>query len=197
MVIIGGGVIGLELGSVYKRLGTEVTVVEYMDRICPTMDVEITIQFKRLLEKQGFKFLMKNKVVGGSGGPNGCKVEIEPAEGGSRSTLDCDVILVSTGRRAFTNGLQLDKAGLTTDKYGKVETNEHWETKVKGIYAIGDVIKGAMLAHKAEEEGIAAVERILGESGHVNYHTIPGVVYTHPEVASVGYTEEEIKAKGI
>jgi dihydrolipoamide dehydrogenase len=197
LVVIGGGVIGLELGSVYRRLGSEVTVVEYMDRICPTMDVELTNQFKKTLEKQGFKFLLKTKVVGGSGGANGCKVDIEPAQGGSKSTLDCDIILVSTGRRAYTQGLQLDKAGLSTDKQGKVEINDHWETKVKGIYAIGDVVKGAMLAHKAEEEGIAAVERILGESGHVNYHTIPGVIYTYPEVASVGYTEEELKEKNI
>lgn len=140
---------------------------------------------------------MKTKVVGGSGGPNGCKVEIEPAEGGQKTVLDSDYILVSTGRRAYTGGLQLEKAGLQADKYGKVETNDHWQTKTPHIYAIGDVIKGAMLAHKAEEEGIAAVETILGEHGHVNYHTIPGVIYTYPEVASVGFTEEEIKSKGI
>ena len=125
MVVIGGGVIGLEMGSVYSRLGTEVTVVEYMDRVCPSMDNEVTSQFKKLLEKQGFKFMMKTKVVGGKGGPNGCKVEIEPAEGGARQTLDCDIILVATGRRAFTQGLQLDKAGLATDKFGKVEINDH------------------------------------------------------------------------
>jgi dihydrolipoamide dehydrogenase len=186
MVVIGGGVIGLELGSVYRRLGTEVTVIQYSDRICPTMDVEITANFKKLLEKQGFKFLMKTKVTGGKGGPNGCQVNTESSDGGNKQTLDCDVVLVSVGRRAFTEGLQLDKAGIPTDKYGKVEVNDHWETKVKGIYAIGDVIAGPMLAHKAEEEGIAAVERILGEAGHVNYKTIPGVIYTYPEVASVG-----------
>jgi dihydrolipoamide dehydrogenase len=140
---------------------------------------------------------MKTKVVGGSGGPNGCKVNVESAEGGNAQTLECDTILVSVGRRAFTEGLQLDKAGLTTDKYGKVEVNDHWETKVKGIYAIGDVIQGPMLAHKAEEEGIAAVERILGEAGHVNYNTIPGVIYTYPELASVGKTEEELKSGGV
>ena len=140
---------------------------------------------------------MKTKVTGGSGGPNGCKVNVESSEGGNKQTLNCDVVLVSVGRRTFTEGLQLDKAGLTTDKYGKVEVNDHWETKVKGIYAIGDVIAGPMLAHKAEEEGIAAVERILGEAGHVNYNTIPGVIYTYPEIASVGKTEEEIKAAGI
>ena len=197
LVVIGGGVIGLEMGSVYARLGTQVTVVEYMERICPSMDVEITTQFKKILEKQGFKFLMKTKVVGGSGAASGCKVEIEPAEGGARTTLDCDVILVATGRRAFTAGLQLDKAGLTADKFGRVETNDHLQTKVPSIWAIGDVIKGAMLAHKAEEEGIAAVENILGEAGHVNYGAIPGVIYTHPEVASVGKTEEELKAEGV
>jgi dihydrolipoamide dehydrogenase len=197
MIVIGGGVIGLEMGSVYSRLGTQVTVVEYMDRICPSMDVEVTNTFKKMLEKQGFKFMMKTKVVGGKGAASGCKVEVEPAEGGARQTLECDVILVSTGRRAYTQGLQLEKAGLVADKYGKVETDDHLRTKVPSIYAIGDVIKGAMLAHKAEEEGIAAVENILGEAGHVNYDAIPGVIYTHPEVASVGKTEEELKAAGI
>jgi dihydrolipoamide dehydrogenase len=197
LVVIGGGVIGLEMGSVYARLGTQVTVVEYMDKICPSMDTEITTNFKKLLEKQGLKFLMKTKVVGGAGGPNGCKVEIEPAEGGSRTSLDCDVILVSTGRRAYTAGLQLEKAGLVADKRGMVEVNDHLQTKVPSIWAIGDVVRGAMLAHKAEEEGIAAVENIIGEAGHVNYNCIPGVIYTHPEVAAVGKTEEELKAAGV
>jgi dihydrolipoamide dehydrogenase len=196
-VVIGGGVIGLEMGSVYARLGSEVTVVEYMDKICPSMDTELTTTFKKLLEKQGFKFLMKTKVVGGKGGPNGCKVEIEPAEGGARTFLDCDVILVSTGRRPYTDGLQLEKAGLSADKRGMVEVNDHLQTKVPHIWAIGDVVRGAMLAHKAEEEGIAAVENIIGEAGHVNYNTIPGVIYTHPEVASVGKTEEELKKAGV
>ena len=197
LVVIGGGVIGLEMGSVYARLGTQVTVVEYMDKICPSMDTEITTNFKKMLEKQGLKFLMKTKVVGGAGGPNGCKVEIEPAEGGSRTSLDCDVILVSTGRRAYTGGLQLEKAGLVADKRGMVEVNDHLQTKVPSIWAIGDVVRGAMLAHKAEEEGIAAVENIIGEAGHVNYNCIPGVIYTHPEVAAVGKTEEELKAAGV
>jgi dihydrolipoamide dehydrogenase len=196
-VVIGGGVIGLEMGSVYARLGSEVTVVEYMDKICPSMDTELTTTFKKLLEKQGFKFLMMTKVVGGKGGPNGCKVEIEPAEGGARTFLDCDVILVSTGRRPYTDGLQLEKAGLSADKRGMVEVNDHLQTKVPHIWAIGDVVRGAMLAHKAEEEGIAAVENIIGEAGHVNYNTIPGVIYTHPEVASVGKTEEELKKAGV
>lgn len=197
LVVIGGGVIGLEMGSVYARLGTQVTVVEYMDKICPSMDTEITTNFKKMLEKQGLKFLMKTKVVGGAGSPNGCKVEIEPAEGGSRTSLDCDVILVSTGRRAYTGGLQLEKAGLVADKRGMVEVNDHLQTKVPSIWAIGDVVRGAMLAHKAEEEGIAAVENIIGEAGHVNYNCIPGVIYTHPEVAAVGKTEEELKAAGV
>lgn len=185
------------MSSVYSRLGTQVTVIEYMDRVCPTMDVEVTQQFKKILEKQGIKFLMKTKVVGGKGGPDGCQVEMEPAEGGSRTTLDADIILVSTGRRAYTAGLQLEKAGLTADKRGMIEINDHLQTKVSNIWAIGDVVKGAMLAHKAEEEGIAAVENIIGEAGHVNYNTIPGVIYTHPEVAAVGKTEEELKAAGI
>lgn len=161
------------------------------------MDTEITVAFKKILEKQGIKFLMKTKVVGGSGGPNGCKVEIEPAEGGSRTTLESDIILVSTGRRAFTGGLQLEKAGLVADKRGMVEVNDHLQTKVPSIWAIGDVVRGAMLAHKAEEEGIAAVENIIGEAGHVNYNCIPGVIYTHPEVAAVGKTEEELKSAGV
>ena len=140
---------------------------------------------------------MGTKVVGGKGSATGCTVEIEPAKGGARETLDCDVILVSTGRRPFTQGLQLEKAGLVADKFGRVEINDHLQTKIPSIWAIGDVIRGAMLAHKAEEEGIAAVENILGEAGHVNYDTIPGVIYTHPEVASVGKTEEELKVAGI
>lgn len=197
MIVVGGGVIGLELGSVYKRLGSEVTVVEFLDKITPTLDNEISTQFRKILEKQGIKFMLKHKVVGGSTSANGCKVEIEPAEGGSKQTLDCDVILVSTGRRPYTENLQLEKAGLKTDKFGRIETNDHWQTSVESIYAIGDVIAGPMLAHKAEEEGIAAVEHILGEGGHVNYNAIPGVIYTYPEVATVGKTEEELKADGV
>ena len=197
MVVIGGGVIGLELGSVYKRLGSEVVVVEYLDRICPSLDTEISQNFKKVLEKQGLKFMMKTKVVGGKAGANGCVIEIEPAEGGTKQTIDCEVVLISTGRRPYTEGLQLEKAGLSTDKYGRIDTNEHWQTKVDGIYAIGDVIKGPMLAHKAEEEGIGAVEHIIGQGGHVNYNAIPSVIYTYPEVAAVGKTEEELKAEGV
>lgn len=196
MVVIGAGVIGLELGSVFSRIGSEVIVIGNTDRICPSMDVELSTAFKKTLDKQGIKFIMKSRVSGGSGGPNGCKVLYNSLDGTSGS-VDADVVLVATGRHAFTEGLQLEKAGLEVDKYGRLETNEHFETKVKGIFAIGDVIKGPMLAHKAEEEGIAAVEHIMGEGAHINYNTIPGVIYTHPEVGSVGKTEEELKTAGI
>jgi dihydrolipoamide dehydrogenase len=196
MVVIGAGVIGLELGSVYQRIGTEVIVIGNTDRICPSMDMELSTAFKKSLDKQGMKFIMKSRVMGGTGGPNGCRVDYTSLDGTSAS-VESDVVLVATGRHAFTEGLQLDKIGLETDKYGRVETNDHFETKVPGVYAIGDVIKGPMLAHKAEEEGIACVEHILGQGGHINYNTIPGVIYTHPEVGSVGKTEEELKTAGI
>ncbi len=197
MIVIGGGVIGLELGSVYKRLGSEVVVIEYLDKICPTLDFEISNQFKKILEKQGIKFMLKTKVVGGKGGESGCTVEVEGSEGGNKQSINCDIILVSTGRRPYTSGLQLEKAGLEVDKFGRIDTNDHWQTKESHIYAIGDVIKGPMLAHKAEEEGIAAVEHILGQGGHVNYNAIPSVIYTYPEVAAVGSTEEQLKAEGV
>jgi dihydrolipoamide dehydrogenase len=196
MVVIGAGVIGLELGSVYQRIGTEVTVIGNTDRLCPSMDIELSSAFKKSLDKQGMKFIMKSRVQGGVGSSNGCRVDYTNADGASAS-VEADVVLVATGRRAFTDGLQLDRIGLETDKFGRIETNEHFETKIKGVFAIGDVIKGPMLAHKAEEEGIAAVEHIIGEGGHINYNTIPGVIYTHPEVGSVGKTEEELKAAGI
>ena len=196
MVVVGAGVIGLEMGSVYQRLGTEVIVIGNLDRICPSMDLELSTAFKKSLDKQGMKFIMKSRVQGGTGGPNGCKVEYLTADG-EKGVIESDVVLVATGRHAFTEGLQLDKIGLATDKFGRVETNDHFETQVPGVYAIGDVIKGPMLAHKAEEEGVACVEHIIGEGGHINYNTIPGVIYTHPEVGSVGKTEEEIKQAGI
>lgn len=196
MAIIGAGIIGLELGSVYNRLGTEVTVIGNSDRICPQMDVELANAFKKSLDKQGIKFIMNSRVQGGIGGPQGCRVDYLSKDGQAAS-IESDVVLVATGRHAFTEGLQLDKIGLETDKYGKIETNDHFETKVPGVYAIGDVIKGPMLAHKAEEEALACVENIVGEGGHVNYSTIPGVIYTHPEVGSVGKTEEDLKAAGI
>lgn len=197
LVVIGGGVIGLELGSVYNRLGSEVTVIEFMDKICPSLDTEITKAFHKILQKQGIKFQMKTKVIGGDVKSNGVTVKTEAAEGGNPQTIDADYVLVATGRRPFTDGLQLDKVGLSTNQRGQVETDSHLMTSAKGIYAIGDVTTGAMLAHKAEEEGIAAVETIIGEGGHVNYNAIPGVIYTHPEVANVGKTEEELKAEGV
>lgn len=197
LIVIGSGVIGLELGSVYRRLGSEVVVLGNMDRICPFLDAEISTAYKKVLERQGMKFVLKTRVQAGRGGPSGCQVDIENIDTNKKETIEGDYLLVAAGRRAYTSGLQLEKAGISVDKYGKVEINDHWETNVKGIYAIGDVVKGPMLAHKAEEEGVAAVEQILGQGGHVNYHTIPGVIYTYPEVASVGLTEEEVKQKGI
>ncbi len=197
LVVVGGGVIGLELGSVWGRLGAKVTVVEFMDSICPTMDKEITKEFQKLLKKQGFNFMLSTKVIGGKVTANGVSVDIEAAKGGDKKTLNADIVLVSTGRRPYTEGLQLEKAGLKADERGMVDTDAHLRTSVPHIYAIGDVIKGPMLAHKAEEEGIAAVETIAGLGGHVNYDAIPGVIYTHPEVATVGLTEEELKASGV
>ena len=196
MVVIGGGVIGLEMGSVYQRLGTELTVVHPTDRIAPFLDKELGTAFQRSLKKQGMKFMLNTKVLDGvNNREKGIKINVEGKDG--KQTLDCDICLVSIGRHAFTEGLQLDKAGLSTNERGQVEIDDHWQTKVPGIYAIGDAVKGQMLAHKAEEEGIAAIEHILGEGGHVNYNAIPGVIYTHPEVANVGLTEEQLKEQGI
>jgi len=198
MVVIGGGVIGLELGSVYARLGSEVHVIQHTERICPFLDAEIGKAFQNSLKKQGLKFHLNTRVVDGvNNKEKGVKINLENAKDGSKSSIDCSVCLVSIGRHAFTGGLQLEKAGLDTNERGQVPINDHWQTKVPGIYAIGDAVAGAMLAHKAEEEGIAAIEHILGEGGHVNYSAIPGVIYTHPEVANVGLTEEECKAKGL
>jgi len=197
MVVIGGGVIGLELGSVYARLGSEVHVIQHTDRICPFLDVEIGKAFQQTLKKQGLKFHLNTKVLNGENNKaDGVKVNLEDKQG-NKSTIDCNVCLVSIGRHAFTGGLQLDKTGIDTNERGQVQINDHWQTKVPSIYAIGDVVAGQMLAHKAEEEGIAAVEHILGEGGHVNYSAIPGVIYTDPEVANVGLTEEELKAQGV
>lgn len=197
MVVVGGGVIGLELGSVYQRLGTEVTVVQHTERICQFLDKEIGLSFQNILKKQGLKFLLNHRVKDGvNNKEKGVKLNLTN-EKNEILTLDCDVALISIGRYAYTEGLQLAKAGLEADKRGVIPTNDHWQTKHPHIYGIGDVVKGAMLAHKAEEEGIAAVEHILGEGGHVNYDAIPGVIYTHPEVAWVGKNEEELKAAGI
>lgn len=197
MVVVGGGVIGLEMGSVYQRLGCQVTVIQHTEIICPFLDREVAKEFMRILKKQGMKFELNTRVVSGENNKEkGVKVNVESKDGKQR-TLDTDVCLLSIGRRPYTGGLNLEKAGLALNERGQIDTDDHLKTGVPGIWAIGDVIKGAMLAHKAEEEGIAVVETIHGKKGHVNYDAIPGVIYTHPEVANVGKTEEELKAAGI
>lgn len=197
MLVIGAGVIGLELGSVWRRLGSEVHVVEFLDRILPGMDAEVAKQFQRILTRQGMTFQLKTKVTGVAANPaGGHSVTIEPAAGGDAQSIDADVVLVCIGRVPFTEGLGLEGAGVEMD--GRmVRVDAHFQTNVAGIYAIGDVIRGPMLAHKAEDEGIAVAEMLAGQSGHVNYDVIPGVIYTAPEVASIGKTEEELKDAGI
>jgi len=197
MVVVGGGVIGLELGSVWSRLGAKVTVVEYLDTILGGMDGEVSKQFQRLLVKQGIDFKLGAKVTGVEKSDKGAKVTYEPVKGGDAATIDADVVLIATGRKPFTDGLGLAEAGVVLDKRGRVEIDHHFLTNVPGIYALGDVVRGPMLAHKAEDEGVAVAEIIAGQAGHVNYDVIPSVVYTQPEVASVGKTEEELKAAGI
>jgi dihydrolipoamide dehydrogenase len=197
LVVIGGGVIGLELGSVWRRLGAEVTVVEFLDRIVPTMDSEIGQQFQRVLTKQGIAFKLSTKVTAAKPEGDGLAVTLEPAKGGPAETLKADVVLVAIGRRPFVSGLGLEMAGVQRDEKGRVKTDGHYRTNVPGIYAIGDVISGPMLAHKAEEEGVALAETLAGQAGHVNYETCPNIVYTEPELASVGRSEEELKAAGI
>ena len=197
MVVVGGGYIGLELGSVWRRLGTEVTVVEFLDRITPGMDGEVSKQFQRILKKQGMAFKLGHKVTGVEALKTKAKVTIEPAKGGDAETLDADVVLVSIGRKPYTEGLGLEDVGVALDERGRVKTDSGYKTSVDGIYAIGDVIDGPMLAHKAEDEGVAVAEMLAGQKPHVNYGVIPGVVYTYPEVASVGKTEEELKADGV
>ncbi len=196
MVVIGAGVIGLELGSVYARLGTDVTVVEYLDAVCPGMDKDVQRGFKRILEKQGLKFIMGAAVQGVDATKTKAKVRYQPKAGGDEVTLDTDVVLVATGRKPYTDGLGLETLGVKLTQRGQVETNDKWATSVPGIYAIGDAIEGPMLAHKAEDEGMAVAEVIAGKHGHVNYGVIPGVVYTTPEVATVGATEDALKAEG-
>jgi dihydrolipoamide dehydrogenase len=195
--VIGGGYIGLELGSVWHRLGAEVTVIEFLDRIVPGMDGEVGKSFERVLTRQGFKFRLKTKVTGARLGNEGVTLTLEPAEGGTPEELKADVVLVAIGRRAYTNGLGLDAAGVALDERGRVKVDAHFATNLPGIWAIGDAIAGPMLAHKAEEEGVAVAEIIAGQAGHVNYEAIPGVVYTWPEVASVGRTEEQLKSEGV
>ena len=197
LAVIGAGVIGLELGSVYARLGSKVTVIEYLDRILPGMDSEAAKAFQRLLQKQGFTFKLSSKVTAAAKAGPKVKLAVEPAAGGPAEVVEADVLLVAVGRVPFTDGLGLDEAGVKRDGKGRIEVDGHFATSVPGIYAIGDVIRGPMLAHKAEDEGIALAEILAGQAGHVNYDVIPGVVYTNPEVASVGKTEEELKEAGI
>ena len=197
LLIVGAGVIGLELGSVWKRLGADVTVVEFLNRILPGMDGEIARQFQRILEKQGFKFKLGAKLVSVDTSANTLAAKVEPAAGGAQETLEADVVLVCIGRVPYTEGLGLEAAGIGLDNRGRVQIDAHFSTNVKGIYAIGDVVAGPMLAHKAEDEGVAVAEILAGQAGHVNYDVIPGVVYTTPEVAAVGKTEEELKEAGI
>src|SRR5512135_941366 len=197
MLVVGGGYIGLELGSVWRRLGTGVTVVEFLDRITPGLDGEVSKQFQRILTKQGMKFQLSTKVVGVEKKGQTLLASVEPAAGGEMKTIETDIMLVSIGRRPFVDNLGIDKVGVVLDSRGRVATDAHFATNVKGIWAIGDCREGAMLAHKAEDEAVACAERIAGKAGHVNYDAIPAVVYTAPEVASVGKTEEELKAAGV
>jgi dihydrolipoamide dehydrogenase len=197
LAVIGAGVIGLELGSVYARLGSSVTVIEFLDRILPGMDGEVAKNFQRMLGKQGFNFKLGAKVTAATASKTGVVLTVEPAAGGNTETVEADVVLVAVGRVPYTEGLGCDEAGVKRDQKGRIEVNDHFQTSVKGVYAIGDVIRGPMLAHKAEDEGIAVAEILAGQAGHVNYDVIPGVVYTQPEVSSVGKTEEELIAAGI
>ena len=197
LAVIGAGVIGLELGSVYARLGSKVTVIEYLDRILPGMDLDVAKNFQRMLQKQGFAFRLSSKVTAAVKAKDKVTLTVEPAAGGTPETIEAEVVLVAVGRTPYTEGLGLDAAGVKLDNRGRVEVDDHFQTNVPGIYAIGDVIRGPMLAHKAEDEGIALAEILAGQAGHVNYGVIPGVVYTSPEVAAVGKTEEELKAEGV
>jgi dihydrolipoamide dehydrogenase len=197
LLIIGAGVIGLELGSVWHRLGAQVTVVEFLDRILPGMDGEVAKQFQRILEKQGFAFKLGAKVTGVNNSGKTLVAQVEPAAGGAAEKIEADVVLVCIGRVPFTDGLGLKEAGVALDNRGRVQIDAHFATSLKGVYAIGDVVAGPMLAHKAEDEGVAVAEILAGQAGHVNYDVIPGVVYTTPEVSSVGKTEEELKQAGV
>jgi dihydrolipoamide dehydrogenase len=197
LVVVGGGYIGLEMGSVWRRLGAKVTVVEFLDRIVPGMDTEIAKQFQRILNRQGMTFRLGTKVTAAKKAKAGVTLTLEPAAGGKAETLDADVVLVAIGRRPYTNGLGLETAGVAIDNKGRITTDGHFRTNVPGLYAIGDVIAGPMLAHKAEEEGVAVAEILAGQAGHVNYETVPGIVYTWPEVATVGKSEEELKAANV
>jgi len=197
LVVIGGGYIGLEMGSVWLRLGAKVTVVEFLDRIVPGMDGEVGKAFQRTLKKQGMVFKLSTKVTGATAKADGVALTIEPAQGGDAQELEADVVLVAIGRRPYTEGLGLKEIGIETDKAGRIAIDAHFRTNVEGIYAIGDAVAGPMLAHKAEEEGVALAETLAGQAGHVNYDTVPGIVYTWPEVAAVGKTEEQLKEAGV
>ena len=196
LIVIGAGIIGLELGSVWRRLGAEVEAVEYLDRIIPGADAEIAAGFQRTLTRQGVKFRLGVKVTGAQTTPDGVKLTVEPKAGGPAETLEADVVLVAVGRRPFTGDLGLESVGLKTDGRGFIDT-DHYKTSAPGVWAIGDVTHGPALAHKAEDEAVACIELIAGKAGHVNYDVIPAVIYTAPEVAWVGKTEEELKAKGV
>ncbi len=196
LVVIGGGYIGLELGSVWRRLGAEVTVIEFLDRLVPTMDGEISKAFERILAKQGMKFRLRTKVTGARADKKAVTLNIEPAKGGDAEEITADIVLLAIGRRPYTEGLGLAEIGIERDERGRIKTDAHYATSVAGVYAIGDVIAGPMLAHKAEEEGVALAEILAGQAGHVNYGAIPGVVYTWPEAASVGATEEALREAG-
>ncbi len=197
MVVIGGGVIGLELGSVWHRLGAEVTVIEFLDRLVPGTDNEVEAAFRKILIKQGLQMKLGHKVTKADKTGKGVVLTVEPSKGGAAETVEADVVLLAIGRTAASEGLGLAEAGIALDNRGRIEVDEHYATNVPGIYAIGDVIKGPMLAHKAEEEGVAVAELLAGQAGHVNYDAIPGVVYTWPELATVGFTEEQLKEKGV
>jgi dihydrolipoamide dehydrogenase len=197
LLVVGAGVIGLELGSVWRRLGAEVHVIEFLDRILPGMDLDTAKQFQRILERQGMTFRLSSKVAKVEKSGKSAKVTVEPAAGGNAETVDADVVLVAIGRVPYTEGLGLEHIGVQKDNKGRIQTDAHFATNVTGIYAIGDVIAGPMLAHKAEDEGVAVAEIIAGKAGHVNYDVIPNVIYTYPEVASVGKSEEELKSAGV
>lgn len=197
MAVIGAGVIGLELGSVWRRLGTKVTVVEFLDQILPGMDGDVVKQMQRILKKQGMTFKLSSKVTGARTTKAGVALTVEPTAGGAVETINADIVLVAIGRCPYTAGLGLEAAGVALDRRGFIKVDENYRTAAPGVFAIGDVIGGMMLAHKAEEEGVAVAEKLAGQSGHVNYAAIPGVVYTWPEAASVGRTEESLNKDGI
>ena len=197
LVVIGGGVIGLELGSVWLRLGAEVTVIEYLDRLIPGNDAEIAKQFERMLQKQGMKFRLGSKVTAATATQTGVTLSVEAVKDGAKTEISADIVLLAIGRRPHTEALGLDALGVALDPRGRIITDAHYATNIPGLYAIGDVIAGPMLAHKAEEEGVAIAELLAGQAGHVNYNAIPAVIYTWPEVASVGASEDELKAAGV